>query len=97
MTPDEIQSLNVEQLLGLRRQIEEVLAARREELERQLRSIGGEAKGLKSQLNVKIPPAYRSRKDPKLLWSGRGAIPRWMREEMKGTKLTEDDFRIARK
>lgn len=97
MTPDEIRSLNVEQLLALRHQIEEVLAAKRTELERQLRSIGGEPKGIKSQAGVKIPPAYRSRKDPKLQWSGRGAIPRWMRDEMKGTKLTKHDFRIARK
>jgi len=27
-------------------------------------------------------------------WSGRGVTPRWMRAEMKGTKLKRDDFLI---
>ena len=40
----------------------------------------------------KAPPKYRSRKDPKTVWSGRGVTPVWMREEMKGTKLKKDDF-----
>ncbi len=42
----------------------------------------------------KAEPKYRSRKDPKVLWSGRGVTPIWMREEMKGTKLKKDDFLI---
>lgn len=42
----------------------------------------------------KAEPKYRSRKDPKILWSGRGVTPVWMREEMKGTKLKKDDFLI---
>ena len=42
----------------------------------------------------KAAPKYRSRKDPKVLWSGRGVTPVWMREEMKGTKLKKDDFLI---
>jgi len=43
---------------------------------------------------AKAKPKYRSKKDRKLLWSGRGMVPVWMREEMKGTKLTKDDFLI---
>jgi DNA-binding protein H-NS len=27
-------------------------------------------------------------------WSGRGMLPFWMREEMKGTKLTKESFLI---
>lgn len=42
----------------------------------------------------KATPKYRSRKDPKVVWSGRGVTPVWMREEMKGTKLKKDDFLI---
>jgi DNA-binding protein H-NS len=42
----------------------------------------------------KIAPKYRSKKDPKLAWSGRGATPVWMREEMKGTKLKKENFLI---
>jgi DNA-binding protein H-NS len=44
----------------------------------------------------KATPKYRSRKDPKVMWSGRGVMPVWMREEMKGTKLKKDDFLIAK-
>lgn len=32
---------------------------------------------------AKPKPTHRSKKDCKLTWSGRGSIPRWMREEMK--------------
>jgi len=44
----------------------------------------------------KAAPKYRSRKDPKVVWSGRGVTPVWMRDEMKGTKLKKDDFLIAK-
>ena len=44
----------------------------------------------------KATPKYRSRKDPKIVWSGRGVMPVWMREEMKGTKLKKDDFLITK-
>jgi DNA-binding protein H-NS len=39
-------------------------------------------------------PKYRSKKQKRLTWSGRGLMPIWMREEMKGTKLTKEDFLI---
>jgi DNA-binding protein H-NS len=42
----------------------------------------------------KATPKYRSRKDPKVVWSGRGVTPVWMRDEMKGTRLKKDDFLI---
>ena len=42
----------------------------------------------------KATPKYRSRKNPRTVWSGRGVTPVWMREEMKGTKLKKDDFLI---
>lgn len=38
---------------------------------------------------------YRSKKDKRLKWTGRGMLPNWMRNEMKGTKLTKDDFLIG--
>jgi DNA-binding protein H-NS len=52
--------------------------------------------GRKNGTRRKAEPKYRSRKDPKVLWSGRGVTPVWMREEMKGTKLKKDDFLIAK-
>jgi len=42
----------------------------------------------------KPAPKYQSKKNPKLKWTGRGMLPVWMREEMKGTKLTKDSFLI---
>ena len=39
-------------------------------------------------------PKYQSKKQKSQKWSGRGLMPVWMREEMKGTKLTKDDFLI---
>ena len=45
---------------------------------------------------TKPRPKYQSRKDKSLKWTGRGMLPTWMRAEMKGTKLTKEDFLIAR-
>ncbi|WP_458180976.1 H-NS family nucleoid-associated regulatory protein [Bradyrhizobium sp. 14AA] len=46
---------------------------------------------------VKPQPTHRSKKDRKLTWTGRGSMPRWMREEMKALKLKPDAFLIGRK
>ena len=43
---------------------------------------------------AKAKPKYQSKKNKSLKWSGRGMPPVWMREEMKGTKLTKEDFAI---
>ena len=56
---------------------------------RVMRAMGG-----KKQTRRKATPKYRSRKNPKIVWSGRGVTPVWMRDEMKGTKLKKDDFLI---
>lgn len=56
------------------------------------RAFGPKKKGTRR----KATPKYRSRKDPKVVWSGRGVTPVWMRDEMKGTKLKKDDFLIAK-
>jgi DNA-binding protein H-NS len=53
---------------------------------------GGGRKGTRR----KAIPKYRSRKNPKTVWSGRGMTPVWMRDEMKGTKLKKDDFLIQK-
>ena len=42
----------------------------------------------------KPAPKYQSKKNKSLKWTGRGMLPTWMREEMKGTKLTKEDFAI---
>ena len=43
---------------------------------------------------AKAKPKYQSKKNKNLKWAGRGMTPVWMREEMKGTKLTKEDFAI---
>ena len=43
---------------------------------------------------AKAKPKYQSKKDKSVKWSGRGMNPVWMRDEMKGTKLTKDSFLI---
>lgn len=43
---------------------------------------------------VKAKSKYQSKKHKRLKWSGRGMLPIWMREEMRGTKLTKEDFAI---
>src|SRR4051812_938788 len=48
----------------------------------------------RSGKRAKPKPKYRSRKNKSLKWTGRGMLPVGMRNEMKGTKLTKDDFLI---
>ena len=104
MAQANLKSMDVSTLLDLRGKIDALLAGRRKELEAQLAAISdgpatvgkvrtrnGRGKSLKGR---KVPAQFRSRKNPKLTWAGRGATPLWMREEMKGTKLKKEDFRI---
>ena len=48
----------------------------------------------KAGKRAKPKPKYQSKKNKSLKWTGRGMTPVWMREEMKGTKLTKDSFLI---
>ena len=48
----------------------------------------------KAGKRAKAKPKYQSKKDKAVKWSGRGMTPVWMRDEMKGTKLTKDSFLI---
>ena len=102
---EELKTLDTDRLLELKDRIDEVLTDRRRQLEAQLermtgRTTANSASGGDSQSygqpKLRILPRYRSKKDPTVTWSGRGMLPKWMREEMKGTKLTKDDFLISR-
>ena len=97
-TPEDLRTMTVEELLQVRRQIDAVLSERREELERQLEQIVGHPLPQQRQNHgtSKVITRYRSKRDPNLVWSGRGVLPRWMRDEIKGTKLTKADFLIKR-
>ena len=48
----------------------------------------------KTGKRAKPKPKYQSKKNKSLKWTGRGMTPLWMRDEMKGTKLTKDSFLI---
>ena len=97
-----IKSLDVEGLLALRAQIDTRLGEKRGELEKMLARMGNGSNGVgdgvkgrsKSLKGRKVAPKFRSKKDPKLTWAGRGATPIWMRDEMKAGKLKKEAFRI---
>ncbi len=99
-----ISAMDVESLLELRSRIDARLVEHRVSLQKQLerlhvpepgtgRGKGGNG-GFRKTKGRKVAAKYRSRKDPKLTWAGRGATPIWMREEMKGTKLKKENFLI---
>jgi DNA-binding protein H-NS len=104
MKPEELTKFDTDGLLELRDRIDEVLTHRRRQLEAQLERIAGRAAGNSAsgdpqtygQPKPRILPRYRSKKDPTATWSGRGVLPKWMRAETQGTKLTKDDFLISR-
>jgi DNA-binding protein H-NS len=104
MKTEEMRMMSTEALLEMRRQVNEVLSSRRQELEHQLEEITGkppyDSSSRPTEAAEQISrgsgrPKYQSRQNSALIWSGRGLIPRWMRNEMKGTKLTKEDFRLT--
>ena len=94
--PSKLSSLSVKALFQLRDDVATALKNKAADLQRQLSSLTGDKtkRGRPAGKRRKVAPQFRSKQDPKLTWSGRGATPRWMRAEMKGTKLTKESFRI---
>jgi DNA-binding protein H-NS len=89
-------NMDVPSLLSLRKQVDEALADRRTELEKQLRELGGSARGRQAASKLKgrkVEPKYRSRSGE--TWAGRGAKPRWLAEAIKAGHSPED-FLIER-
>jgi DNA-binding protein H-NS len=76
---------SIDALFNLRDEIADVLSSRASELQKQLSALTGTTPkrgrpaGKKSK-GKKVAAQFRSKKDPKLVWSGRGANPRWMKE-----------------
>lgn len=100
MAKQNLASMSVNELLKLRDDVTEALSRKVSELKKELSRLGAtESRGngagnRRTTAGRKVAPKFRSRKDAKLTWSGRGALPRWMREEMKGTKLKKENFLI---
>jgi DNA-binding protein H-NS len=91
--------MSVDALFKLRDDVAKVLSSKASELQRQIAALTGDTpkRGRpagKTRKGKKVAAQFRSKKDPKVTWSGRGATPRWMKAEMKGTKLTKESFRI---
>src|SRR5262245_51104477 len=92
--------MSIEALVKLRDEVGAALSKKADALQGQLALMGGGGgngvgNGRRRTLKGrKVAPKYRSRKDPKLTWAGRGATPVWMREEMKAGKLKKEAFLI---
>ena len=92
--------MSLEALVSLRDSVADTLNKRAADLQAQLSKLtglsgNGVKRGRRSSLKGrKVAAKYRSKKDPKLTWAGRGATPRWMREEMKARKLKKEAFLI---
>jgi len=104
-----VATMDVGQLRAHIEDLQNVLAKKVSEqrsfLEKQLADLGGYVSKKASAAyaavtpgrtgkRAKAPPKYQSKKDKSVKWSGRGMLPIWMREEMKGTKLKKEDFAI---
>jgi hypothetical protein len=93
MAKTSLARMSVDGLLDLRDQIGKVLAQRADELRGQLSRLGGgigiTTKGRRNSLKGrKVPIKYRDRSGN--TWAGRGAMPIWLREKIKGGAKVED-------
>src|SRR5262249_49340281 len=95
-----LSGMTVEQLMDLRKRVDETLHQRRANLEKQLERMEaiaavGRARVVRGRRSVlkgrKVPPKYRSRSGE--TWAGRGAKPRWLVDAIKGGRKL-DDFLI---
>src|SRR5215471_16975997 len=92
--------MSLEALVSLRDSVVDTLNKRATDLQAQLSKLTGlSGNGAKrgrgaSLKGRKVAAKFRSKKDPKLTWAGRGATPRWMRDEMKARKLKKEAFLI---
>lgn len=88
------QSVLLEKLTSIHRSMK---AERLSALDKEIKRLKAVKKHAQKKTRAKPKPTHRSRKDRKLTWSGRGSMPRWMREEMKALKLKPDAFLIGRR
>jgi len=107
--PKSLAKMSLKDLIELRDNVTGVIAEQAADLRKRLASLsgapaagnrrrGGRPPGRRGSAlkGRKIAPKYRSRKNPKLTWAGRGATPRWMRDEMKAGKRKKEAFLIKR-
>ncbi len=84
-------------LLELQNIHQEALHKRRRELLDELHALGTtpEQPNGADGKHTLLVARYRSKKNPLLVWSGRGRMARWLVQEMKETGLSKDAFRVV--
>src|SRR5712691_844910 len=109
MKRPKLKTLSLDQLIELRDTVAGWISRKagdaRKEIEAQLYALGEGAAGVvgrgrrgrrrSSLKGRKIAPKYRNPKNRSETWAGRGAMPRWLRAEIKGGKKLEH-FAIKR-
>ncbi|MBK5961285.1 regulator [Rhodoplanes elegans] len=106
-----LKSMDVEELLALRGEIDEALAERADDLRKQLARLGqsvggrpakGAGRGASALKGVKVPPRYVGPNGE--TWAGRGARPKWLAalldeghsiEEFAVGEAAEEERRVA--
>lgn len=93
-----LSGMDVQSLLELRRSVDAKLDDHKRQLEKQLERLSpanmSRDRSASSLKGRKVAPKYRSKKVRSLTWAGRGAVPLWMRDEMKAGKLKKEAFLI---
>jgi DNA-binding protein H-NS len=95
-----LSSMDVQELLNLRKRVDATLAQRRTDLEKQLRELGSHqdgarvvrGRGSSPLTGRKVAAKYRGPDGE--TWAGRGAKPRWLVAAMKETGKKVEDFLI---
>ena len=81
--------------MKLRGDIDAQLRSAPADLAEATRTIGSRSESHEQRLaGRKVAPLNISQCDPKLQWAGRGAVPTWMREEMKTGSFKKEAFVI---
>jgi DNA-binding protein H-NS len=86
-------NMDVQSLLNLRKQVDEALAVRRVDLQKQLAKLTDNEipirrRGVSKLRGSKVPAKYRGPRGE--TWAGRGAQPRWLAEAIKAGQSPED-------
>lgn len=95
MSPPNLRTMSVDNLLALRDQIDTLLAERidaerRQLAERMARLDRYSSKGATASTQKPLPAKYCNPDNPQETWAGRGRIPRWMEPALRAGKKKEE-------
>jgi DNA-binding protein H-NS len=96
MPTPKLKSMDIDALLALRSQIDNQLASRRSDLQKQLARLPGASTSVvrrngrvSAMKGVKVKPKYRDAKTGDT-WAGRGVQPRWLTAALKSGRKLEN-------